>query len=227
MRPSAGSSPQFITVYPQPPLLPFSAHNIVTAHVKLLGHFSRNRPARKAKRPPPIDRRGLKNEHHAQGIATMFEDHLRTIPASGNSVDGVETAFATNKLQTAEMVALPQERRLPGRRWRGDALAETELYMAMTTRRATWKWKKADTQDSHLRRAVRRAGTHVQRMYNAAYTFLFKKCPGSGGRVAPPRSEGTFPAPQVVFNATGQQDRQTTSFACMGGAVTETPNLSV
>ena len=34
------------------------------------------------------------------------------------------------------------------------------------------------------------------------------------------------PATKIVFNATGQQYRQTTSFAYLGGTVTETPNLS-
>ena len=34
------------------------------------------------------------------------------------------------------------------------------------------------------------------------------------------------PATKIVFNATGQQYRQTTSFAYLGGTVTETPELS-
>ena len=34
------------------------------------------------------------------------------------------------------------------------------------------------------------------------------------------------PATKMVFNATGQQCRQTTSFTYLGGIVTETPNLS-
>ena len=34
------------------------------------------------------------------------------------------------------------------------------------------------------------------------------------------------PATNIDFNATGQQDRQTTSFTYLGGKVTETPNLS-
>ena len=33
-------------------------------------------------------------------------------------------------------------------------------------------------------------------------------------------------ATQIAFNATGQQFRQTTSLADLGGVVTETPNLS-
>ena len=50
---------QDVTVHPQPSFLPISDHNIVTAHVKLLGRFARNRPVREAKRPPPIDRQRL------------------------------------------------------------------------------------------------------------------------------------------------------------------------
>ena len=34
------------------------------------------------------------------------------------------------------------------------------------------------------------------------------------------------PVTKVVFNATGQQYHQTTSFTYLGGTVTETPNLS-
>ena len=34
------------------------------------------------------------------------------------------------------------------------------------------------------------------------------------------------PATKIAFNATGQHYRQTTSFSYLGGAVTETPNLS-
>ena len=34
------------------------------------------------------------------------------------------------------------------------------------------------------------------------------------------------PATKIVFNATGQQYRQTTNFTYLGGTVTETPNLS-
>ena len=33
-------------------------------------------------------------------------------------------------------------------------------------------------------------------------------------------------ATQIIFNTTGQQYRQTTSFACLGGTVIATPNLS-
>ena len=40
-----------VTVHPQPPSLSISDHNIVTAHVKLLGRFARNRPVREAKGP--------------------------------------------------------------------------------------------------------------------------------------------------------------------------------
>ena len=50
---------QDVTVHPQPSFLPISDHNIVTAHVKLLGRFARNRPVREAKRSPPIDRQRL------------------------------------------------------------------------------------------------------------------------------------------------------------------------
>ena len=47
-----------VTVHPQPSFLPISDHNVVSAHVKLLGHFARNCRLR-ASAKPPVDRRRL------------------------------------------------------------------------------------------------------------------------------------------------------------------------
>ena len=43
---------QNVTVHPQPSFLPISDHNIVSAPVKLLGHFARNRRLRVSAKPP-------------------------------------------------------------------------------------------------------------------------------------------------------------------------------
>ena len=94
----------------------------------------------------------------------MIGDHLRAIPPSCNSAD-VEAAFVIALLPTEDLVAPPQERRLLGRRWTGDAQAEEELNMAMNAGQAAWKRQKAVTQDGQLKRAVRRAITHVQRRF--------------------------------------------------------------
>ena len=48
-----------VTVHPQPSFLPISDHNIVSAPVKLLGHFARNRRLRASAKKPPVDRRRL------------------------------------------------------------------------------------------------------------------------------------------------------------------------
>ena len=72
-------------------------------------------------------------------------------------------------LQTAERVAPPRASRRPGRGWRGDAQAEEELSMATAVRRGAWKRQRADTQDSQLKRAVRRENTRVHRVCNDAY----------------------------------------------------------
>ena len=47
-----------VTVRPQPSFLPTSNHNIVSAHVKPLGNFARNRRLRVSAKPP-VDRRRL------------------------------------------------------------------------------------------------------------------------------------------------------------------------
>ena len=135
-----------VTVHPQPSFLPISDHSIATAHVKLLGHSARNRPAREAKEPPPIDRRRLTNDPHLrQEVAIVIGDHLRAFPPSGSTVYYVETAFTTAMLQTAERVAPPRAPRLPGRGWRGDAETEADISMATAARRAAWERQRADT----------------------------------------------------------------------------------
>ena len=164
-----------VTVHPQPSFLPISDHNIVTAYVKLLGRFARNRPVRETKGPPPIDRRRLTTDPYLrQQVATVIGDHLGAFPPSGNSVD-VETAFTTAILQTAEWVAPPRTTRLPGRGWRGDAHAEAEISMATVARRAAWKRQRADTKDRQLMRAVRRKNTRVHRVCTDAYERFLER----------------------------------------------------
>ena len=129
-----------ITVHLQPAFLPISDHNIVTAHLKMLGRFARNRPELEGKSPPPIDRQRLTTDPHLrQEVATVIGDHLRAFPPSGSSIDDVKTAFTKAILQTAERVAPPRAPRLPGQGWRGDAQAEAEISMATAARRAAWK----------------------------------------------------------------------------------------
>ena len=161
---------QNVTVHPQQLFLPISDHNIVTAHVKLLGRFARNRPVREAKGPPLIDRRRLTTDpHFRQEVATGIGDHLRASPPSGSSVDDVETAFTTVILQTAEQFAPARARRLPERGWRGGVQEEAEISMATAARRAAWKRQRADTQDSQLMGAVRRESPRFHRVCNDAY----------------------------------------------------------
>ena len=186
-------------MHPQPSLLPISDHNIVKAHVKLLGRFARNRPVKETKGPPPIDKGCLTTDPHLrQEVATVIGDHLRAFPPSGSSVDDVETAFTIAILQTAERVAPPRAPRLPTRGWRGDAQAQAEISMATAARRAAWKQQRAETQDSQLMRAVRRENTGVHRVYNDAFErFLGKTRLGYRGVFTPARSEGALPALQV------------------------------
>ena len=167
-----------VTVHPQPSFLPISDHNIVTAHVKLLGRFARNRPVREAKGLPSIDRRRLMTDPNLrQQVATAIGDHLRAFPPSGSSVDDVETAFTTAILQTAKRVVPPRATRLPGRGWRGDAQAEAEISMAMAARRAAWKRQRADPQDKQLMRAVRRENTRVRRVCTDAKNRFLEDTP--------------------------------------------------
>ena len=104
-----------VTVHSQPSFLPISDHNIVSAPVKLFGHFARNRRLG-ASAKPPVDRRRLMTDPQLrQEGATAVGRHLRANPPGDSSVDDVEAAFAAAIMRTAELVIPPQERRRPGR----------------------------------------------------------------------------------------------------------------
>ena len=99
--------------------------------------FARNRPGKKVKGPPCIDRRRLTNDPHLrQEVATKIGDHFRAFPPSGSIVDDVENAFMTAELQKAERVVPPRAQRVPRRGWTGYTQAEAEINIAMTARRA-------------------------------------------------------------------------------------------
>ena len=100
---------------------------------------------------------------------------LKVFPPCGSSVDDVETFFTTAILQTAERVAPPRAPRLPGRGWRGDAQAEAKISMVTAARRAAWNRQRDDTQDSQLKRAVRRQNTRVHRVCNDAYERFLER----------------------------------------------------
>ena len=146
-----------VTVHPQPSFLPISDHNIVSASVKLLGHFARNRRLR-ASAKPPVDRRRLVTDPQLrQEVATAVGRPLRANPPGDSSVDDVEAAFATAIMRAAELVIPPQERNRPGRSWSGDARTEVELQDATDAMHTAWQRLKMDTRDAQLRRAVRKA----------------------------------------------------------------------
>ena len=103
------------TAHPQPSFLPISDHKIVSAPVKLLGHFARNRRLR-APAKPPMDRRRLVTDLQLrQEVATAVGRRLRANPPGDSNVDDVEAVFAAAIMRTAELVIPPQERRRPGR----------------------------------------------------------------------------------------------------------------
>ena len=146
-----------VTVHPQPSFLPISDHDIVSAPVKLLGRFARNRRL-SAPAKPPVDRRRLVTDPQLrQEVATAVGRHLRASPPGDSSVDDVEAAFAAAIMRTTELVTTPQERRRSGRGWSGDARAEAELQAATDAMHTAWQRLRMDTRDAQLRRAVRKA----------------------------------------------------------------------
>ena len=162
-----------VTVHPQPSFLPISDHNLVSAPVKLLGHFARKRRLRVSAKLP-VDRRRLATDSQLrQEVATSVGRHLRANPPGDSNVDGVETAFAAAIMRTAELVIPPQEQRRPGRDWSGDAQTEAELQTLTNAMHAAWM--KTDTRDAQLRRAVMKACNWPKRVRSAAVVRFFER----------------------------------------------------
>ena len=164
-----------ITVHPQPSFLLISDHNIVSAPVKLIGHFARNRRLR-ASAKPPVDRRRLVTDPQLrQEVATAVVRQLRENTPGDSSVDDVEVAFAAAIMRTAELVIPPQERRRPGQGWSGDARTEAELQAATDAMHTTWQRLRMDTRDAQLRRAVRKVCNWLKRVRSAAVVRSFER----------------------------------------------------
>ena len=164
-----------VTVHPQPSFLPISDHNIVSAPVKLLGHFARNRRLR-ASAKPPVDRSRLVTDPQLrQEVATAVGRHLRANPPGDSSVDDVEAAFAAAIMRTAELVIPPQERRRPGQGWSGDAQTEAELQAATDAMHTAWQRLRMDTRDAQLWWAVRKACNWLKRVRSAAVVRFFER----------------------------------------------------
>ena len=110
----------------------------MSAPVKLLGHFARNRRLR-APAKPPVDRRRLVIDPQLrQEVAIAVGRHLRANPPGDGSVDDVEGAFTAAIMLCAELVIPTQEQRRPGRGWNGDARTEAELQAASDAMHAAW-----------------------------------------------------------------------------------------
>ena len=163
-----------VTVHPQPSFLPISDHNIVSAPVKLLGHFTRNRRLRASAKSPVNRRRLVTDPKLRQEVATAVGRHLRANPPGDSSVYDVEAAFAAAIMRTAELVIPPQERRRPGRGWSGDARTEAELQAGTDAMHTAWQRLKLDTRDAQLRRAVRKSCNWLKKVGSAVVVRFFQ-----------------------------------------------------
>ena len=145
----------------------------MSALVKLLRYFSRNRQLRVSAKPPVDRRRLVTDPQLRQEVATAVGRHLRANPTGDSNVDDVEAAFTAAIMRTAELVIPPQERRRPGRGWSGDVQTEAELQTATDAMHTAWPRLKTDTRDVQLRKAARKACNWLKRVRSAPVVRFF------------------------------------------------------
>ena len=125
---------------------------------------------------PPIDRRRLTTDLYLQEeVARAIGDRLQATHPNGSSVDKMEAAFTAAVVQTAELIMLPQKRRMPGLGWNGDGQEVAEFSLARAARSVAWRRQKADPQGSQAQRDVSRACRNVKRVRLAAYDRFLKR----------------------------------------------------
>ena len=110
-----------VMVHPQTSFFPILDHNIVSAPVKLLGHFARNHRLRAPAKRSVDRRRRVTDPQLRQEVTTVVGRYLRANPPGDSSVDDVKAAFTAAIMRTAELVIPPQERKRLGRGCSGDA----------------------------------------------------------------------------------------------------------
>ena len=147
----------------------------MSAPVKLLGHFARNRRLRAPAKPSADRRRLVTDPQLRQEVATAVGRHLRANPPGDSSMDDMEAAFAAAIMRAAKLVIPPQERRKPVRGWTGDARTEAELQAATDAMHTVWQRLKMDTRDAQLRRAVKKACNCLKRVRSAAVVRFFER----------------------------------------------------
>ena len=86
----------------------------MSAPVKLLVHFARNRRLRVIAEAPVDRSRLVTDPQLRQEVATAVGRHLRANPPGDSNVDDVEAAFAAAIMRTAELMIPAQVRRRPG-----------------------------------------------------------------------------------------------------------------
>ena len=91
-------------MHPQPSFLPISDHKIVSAPVKLLGHFARNRRLRVPAKPSVDHTPRVTDLQLRQAVATAVGRQLRANPTGDSSMDDVEAAFTAAIMRTAKLV---------------------------------------------------------------------------------------------------------------------------
>ena len=147
----------------------------MSASVKLLGHFARNRRQRVSAKPPAERKRLVTDPQLRQEVATAVGIHLRANPSGDSNMDDVEAAFAAAIMRTAEMMTPSQELRRPGQGWSGDDKTEPELQTATDAMHAAWQRLKTDTRDAQLRKAVRKACNWLKRVQSAAVVRFLER----------------------------------------------------
>ena len=147
----------------------------MSAPVKLVCHFARNRRLRTSAKSLVDHRRPKRDPRLWHEVTTAVGRHLRANLVGDRSVDDVEAAYTAVIMRTAALVIPPQERRRPGRGRSAEAQIEAGLQAATNAMLVAWQRLKMDTRDAQLQRAVRKVCNRLNRVRSAAVVHLFER----------------------------------------------------
>ena len=166
-----------VIVHQQPEFLPLSDHNIVSATVRLIGRFAKNR--RQVEQASLVDCHLLKTDASlCERLTCSIERKLLSEPPAeprGPNINERVQALSDTILQAAANIVPRAGRKQRSRGWCGDAETEAEYDKAYDARKQAWAAQQADRSNNKLKREVRRACKQLKRVKAAGVERFYQR----------------------------------------------------